>query len=193
MKVVCSIKNVDTLNGHQAFLCTEYEVLLERAKFSEVTFIIGKQELRLHKSILSSRSPVFAAMFDNNFEESVSNKVVIEDQSFEVMKEFFRYIYAAKINNIEDHAIELLGLSNKYVVVKLINLCEEYLMSNIKKENALDYLNIASLYTAENLISKCIAFIISNVKEIAKVPGFDINVLPRDVRNDLFKLLAEKS
>ncbi|KAJ8679851.1 hypothetical protein QAD02_015638 [Eretmocerus hayati] len=140
---------------HQTSLLEDQEFLFESGKFSDVTFIIDKRELKLHKSILSSRSTVLAANFDNDWKENVSNEVYIEDQSYDVMKEFFQYIYAANVNNIDTHVLELLRTADKYAVDKLKTHCEQILAKALKNENAVDYLNVAEKYNAKNLETEC--------------------------------------
>ncbi|KAJ8680812.1 hypothetical protein QAD02_016599 [Eretmocerus hayati] len=181
------------LSQHEISLKKGYESLFESGKFSDVTFVVGKQRMQLHKSILSSRSVVFAAMFENNFQESISNEVHIDDASVEVMKEFFRYIYAAEIIDLKNNNIGLLILSNKYEVYELKSLCESSLVESLRKENVLEYLDLASLHNAKNLESECVRFIVSNAKQIVKLPGFSINKVQDDLRDELFKLVVERS
>ncbi|KAJ8680814.1 hypothetical protein QAD02_016601 [Eretmocerus hayati] len=201
LKVLCTIavafdnieQNGFLLTLHEISLRKEYLSLFESGKFSDVTFIVGKQKMQLHKSILSSRSNVLAAMFDNGFKESNSNEVEIEDHSFEAMKEFFRYVYAAKVNDIGEHAVELLMLSNKYEVGGLKSLCEQSLIKSLENVNVLDCLNLANLHNAKILELKCVNFIASNASEIIELPDFSINKVPEDLRDKLFNLVVRKS
>ena len=71
------------------------------------------KEFKAHKSILASRSPVFAAMFEHDLEESKQNRVVITDIKLEVAEAMIRYIYAGKIDSIELYAMELLEAADK--------------------------------------------------------------------------------
>ncbi|KAJ8680832.1 hypothetical protein QAD02_016619 [Eretmocerus hayati] len=179
-------------NQHEISLKTEYEHLFESGKYSDITFVINKQKLQMHKSILSTRSVVLAAMFDNNFKEKVCNTVHIEDQSFEVMREFFRYVYCAKVNDIENYMVGLLMTANKYEVEGLKLLCEQSLIKSLKIENAVEFFDLAHRYRAKNLKSHCLKFIVSNAKTIVKLSTFDINQLPSELRNELFKAAIQK-
>ncbi|KAJ8680809.1 hypothetical protein QAD02_016596 [Eretmocerus hayati] len=178
---------------HNFSLKNDYEQLLNSGKFSDVTFIVGNQELHLHKNILSSRSTVFAAMFDHDLEENNFEVVDIEDQTYEVMTEFFRYVYSARVNELTKYAIELLKTSNKYAVEELKSLCEQNLMQNIKIDNALELLTLADCYDAKNLQARCVHFIVSNAKKIIELPTFDINQVTADLRNELFKSVVRKA
>lgn len=58
---------------------------------------MGKKKLpyRAHKAILSARSSVFAAMFDSDMQEKVSNEVIIEDLEFDVFLNMLEFIYSS--------------------------------------------------------------------------------------------------
>ncbi|KAJ8687118.1 hypothetical protein QAD02_022916 [Eretmocerus hayati] len=178
-------------NEHHILLSQDQELLFESGKFSDVTFIVGEQEFKLHKSILSSRSVYFAAMFNNDCKESINNKVNVEDQSHEVMKEFFRYIYAGKVNKIEIYALELLKIADMYAVIKLKSVCEQTLVKALENENVVEYLNIADKYSAKKLETECIRYIITNIKEIVDLPAFHLDSIPAEHRDRIFKAVAK--
>jgi speckle-type POZ protein len=69
------VRPVDCSSG----LITHLEGLFDKMSFSDVNFNIGGREFPAHKSILTSRSPVFAAMFQHPTKENLSNQVVVED------------------------------------------------------------------------------------------------------------------
>ena len=72
-----------------------------------------EKEIKAHKLILASRSPVFAAMFEHELEESKQNRVVITDIKPEVAEAMVRYIYAGKVDSFELYAMELLEAADK--------------------------------------------------------------------------------
>src|SRR5699024_5992251 len=78
-----------------------------------------EKEIKAHKLILASRSPVFAAMFEHELEESKQNRVVITDIKPEVAESMVRYIYAGKVDSFELYAMELLEAADK--VTEILN------------------------------------------------------------------------
>lgn len=48
------------------------------------------KEIRVHKVVLTARSPVFAAMLEIHTEETLKNKVVFDDIDYDVLF-FFNY------------------------------------------------------------------------------------------------------
>ncbi|KAJ8680815.1 hypothetical protein QAD02_016602 [Eretmocerus hayati] len=203
IEVVCEIvahtvsvytkRVADEINMHDLSLKTELEELFESGQFSDVTVIVEKKELHLHKSILSKRSDVFAAMFEHDLEESKSNRVNIDDLSYEVMREFFRYMYAAKINNMENLMSGLLVASEKYAVEGLKTLCENCMIKALSFENAIECVNLANIHNAKKLETECIKFITSNASHIVEQSKYDLSILPGDLINTLYSALAKKS
>ncbi|KAJ8673646.1 hypothetical protein QAD02_004908 [Eretmocerus hayati] len=180
-------------NRHDISLKNGYEELFESEQYSDVTFIVDKRELHLHKSVLSNQSIAFAAMFNHNFKENYSNVVHIDDQSYEVMKEFFRYLYAARVNELDKHAIELLITSNKYGIENLKSLCEQNLIKTLNIETVLDYLNLAKSYNVKNLEAESLKFIRSNAREIVQRNPPDVHNSSQEFRDEFSHLFPRKS
>ncbi|KAJ8680818.1 hypothetical protein QAD02_016605 [Eretmocerus hayati] len=178
---------------HDNDLKNDYEFLLTNGKFSDVTVSIAKQELHLNKSILSKRSPVFAAMFDHELKENVTNIVYIEDFSYDVMLEFFRFMYAAKVDSMEKYMADLLRAAEKYEVEGLKSLCEQSMAKALNPDNALEYLIMANLHNAQFLEAQCMEYVVLNAKSIVKRPNYDLSQVPVDLVTKLFSLLALKS
>ncbi|KAJ8680807.1 hypothetical protein QAD02_016594 [Eretmocerus hayati] len=166
------------LNQQDILIGNEYEKLFENGKFSDVTIIMGNEKLPLHKNILSARSTYFSAMFDHDVRENVSNVVEIEDFSYEVMKEFFRYIYVGKLKDGEKYMTELLQVSDMYGMEGLKSLCEKSIAKTIQNHNALECLNLANHHNATWLKTQCMEYIVRNAREIVKLSEYKLNDLP---------------
>ena len=77
------------IHGH-CDLSTQQYKLFEGMKFSDVVFVIGGREFPCHKSILASRSTVFAAMFrQHSPEEKTINNILFEDIDPELFRTCF--------------------------------------------------------------------------------------------------------
>src|SRR5699024_6528915 len=75
----------------------DYSSLLKSGKLSDVTLSVGGRNFRAHKSILSARSIVFAAMFEHETKENQENMVEIPDIDSDVFEEFLQFIYTGKV------------------------------------------------------------------------------------------------
>ena len=96
------------------------------------------KSLDCHKTVLSSKSEVFKAMFANNsMVGSSSGEVKIKDVPANVMELLLRYIYYDDVA-IKDITCELLMAAEKYNVEKLVNICVKHLAENLTNENVMN-------------------------------------------------------
>ncbi|KAJ8680819.1 hypothetical protein QAD02_016606 [Eretmocerus hayati] len=174
------------------YLKNDYEAFLTHSKFSDVTVVVEGKKLFLNKNILSNRSPVFAAEFARPVDGIKDNVVNIGDFTYKAMLEFFRYIYAAKVNDIECCVTELFVAADKYAVKGLKSLCEETMMRSLSVRNAFTFLSLANEYKVKDLESQSIKFIALNSESIFEGPNYDLNLLPKDFVCKLFSSLAKE-
>ena len=62
-------------------------------KNSDVVLIVEDKEIHVHSATLSMVSPVFEAMFNGNFKEAQTKRVVLEGKSYDVFLYMLRMIY----------------------------------------------------------------------------------------------------
>lgn len=75
--------------------------------------------LQVHKAVLATRSPVFAACFEHKMSESQSDRVIIDDVEPDVMKEMLRFMYTGAAPNLDRMADTLLAAADKYQLDRL--------------------------------------------------------------------------
>ena len=92
-------------------------------QFSDVVLLCQGEEIRAHRVILSTRSPVFRAMLQSEMSECVTGKIQIDDANKDVFKEMLRYMYCAKVDENFTQFKALLILADKYQVDELIKYC----------------------------------------------------------------------
>ncbi|KAJ8683259.1 hypothetical protein QAD02_019051 [Eretmocerus hayati] len=152
----------------------DFEQLFENGKFSDIHFVIDKDEFRLHKNILSARSEVFCAMFEHDMKENNENKVEITDFKADVMKEAFRFIYTGTVDirEAKGKEKELLAVADKYKLDGLKEYCEDELTDSLTVDNVGDMLVLADLYKAEKLSERSIKFTSMNAREVLRNKHF---------------------
>lgn len=150
----------------------DFEKLLLNGKFSDLTVISADgKNLNVHKSILTSRSPVFDAMFEHDMSEKIENVIKIEDIEYKVLLKMFSFIYCGKINNIETMIFKLLYAAEKYSIEGLKLACEECMTNSLKKENAIEYLIESKKNNCAN-VETIIEYIVKNSKDLVKTEKF---------------------
>lgn len=153
-------------------LSEDLEKLLENGSYSDVTLVSDGKEIRVHKNVLTARSPVFAAMFQHNMLEKRKNKVHIDDIKHEVLKEMLRFIYCSRVKNVESLAEDLLAAAEKYELKGLKLMCEIVMCKALSVDNAVNFLIISDLYKADKLKKESIHFINANTDAVSITPEF---------------------
>ncbi|KAG8184549.1 hypothetical protein JTE90_012638 [Oedothorax gibbosus] len=165
--------------------------LFENQKFSDVILSVEGKEFCVHKAILAARSPVFAAMFEHDMEESKQNRVEITDMEADVLKALLQFIYTGRVHKLDNWADELLAAADKYALDRLKVLCEEELCQNLSVESAAESLVLADLHNAEQLKTYTIDFINSHAQEIMETAGWKTMVTMRPTLiAEVFRALA---
>jgi len=91
-------------------------------KMTDVEFLVGEETLGAHRSLLSARSPVFAAMFASRMKEATTGQVRIEDVDPTTFHNFLKFLYNGEL---EPSAVdeELFTVADKYQLETLMDLC----------------------------------------------------------------------
>lgn len=160
-----TVRNTSSIND-------DFEQLFENNKFSDVKLVVRGQEFRVHKAILTARSPVFSAMFEHEMRENNENLVEIVDIEPDVMQEVLRYIYAGRVKHVQDIKGDLLAAANKYGIDELKAVCEEKLINDLNVDTVGELLILADCHEAGNLKYSAIEFLAKHIKEIVNNENF---------------------
>ncbi|KAM6164717.1 speckle-type POZ protein-like [Rhynchocyon petersi] len=153
-------------------LADDLGLLWENSQFTDCSLCVAGQEFRAHKAILTARSPVFRAMFEHEMEESIKNRVQINDMDPEVFKEMMCFMYTGKAPNLDNMADDLLAAADRYALERLKVMCEDALCSNLSVENAADILILADLHSAHQLKSQAVDFINYHASDVLETSGW---------------------
>jgi len=163
----CSSKS-ETLskNLHQDQMSQDLGFLYSNKDLSDVIIICGNKKFECHKIILSSRSPVFKAMFTSNMKEQNAGSVEIKNMNPEVLENLLQYIYNCEASNIDTLTKELIAAADQYQIEKLKELCEVKLCQNMTVENCIELLGLGDIYQAPTLKAKALWFVSQNMEKI---------------------------
>ncbi|XP_053392569.1 BTB/POZ domain-containing protein 3-like [Mercenaria mercenaria] len=129
------------------------------------------ERIHAHKTILAARSPVFQAMFFGAFAEC-REEVSIKDAKKEIFELLLRYMYSDTVALKKDTASELLQMAHLYQVPSLVEVCANFIATNIRPENACEILTLALSYDITILKEACCTVIDKNARLILKSNGF---------------------
>ena len=167
--------------------------LFEHPTHSDVTFLVGPQELSIpaHKCVLMARSPVFYAMFSHNMKEELVGEVRVPDVEFAVMKEVLHYLYTGQRLNEEVEQIsleELFYAAVKYQIPGLVSMCEQYFIAQMSVDTVVSLLSMADTFGAQGLKLKCMQFIAQNSTTVLQQQSF--HELDAVLLEDVHRLIA---
>ncbi|CAN4095381.1 unnamed protein product [Withania somnifera] len=137
--------------------------------FSDVVLVAESgNSIPANRALLSSRSPVFRAMLENEMEESLSGTIKISDASYDALHAFVTYLYTADACLDELMACDLLILAEKYQVKHLKTYCEKFLISKLNWENSLPNYAFAHQHNAKKLLDAALSLIMENMDKLSK-------------------------
>lgn len=160
-------------NATKLKILDDYEKVFSNEEFSDVTITAEGKSFHLHKCILTARSTFFEGMFRNDMKEKIENKIEIKDIRYEVLEEFFRFIYTGKVRETDKIICELLTAAEKYSIEELKVVCEDIMSNNLKKNNAIEYLDSAIMNRAEKIESAAVKFISLNIENFIEDLEFE--------------------
>jgi len=170
--------------------------LFGEKKFSDVKITCGKEVFPCHRSILSVRSPVFAAMFQSDMIENSSRIVDIKDTKPEVVKEMLHFIYhgTTSTKNVKDELVwDLLVAADQYQLNLLKNKCEEKMCSTLDVNNSVEMLVLADLHRTFKLRKMSLMLVADNMKTIVNTDVYkEFNARHPDLALEITKALVQK-
>ena len=148
-------------------------------QFSNVVLVVEEDRFNVHRCILGMWSEVFTTMFTAQFKEKTAEEVPLPGKKSAQIKEMLLVIYPTSAKPIdESNYAFLLDLAKEYMMTKLTEKCENYLINRLYpqtpvmsglfsafgqrsieflgKGNCLELLDIAENHGLDRLQTACI-------------------------------------
>ena len=155
-------------------LGSDLKRMLDTGQGSDVTLVANDgREFPAHVSILSSRSPVFAAMFRHDMKEQQEKRITIDDLTSQAVKGLLNFIYTDTVPLVSLLlAQQLLYAAHKYNIPGLKTFCEDVMAAELNTENAAEFLSAAYLYDAAQLRKAAKYFTVRHLCDVKKTQGW---------------------
>ncbi|GFU35966.1 uncharacterized protein NPIL_360441 [Nephila pilipes] len=141
--------------------------LYEDSLFYDMNLVADTETFRVHKNVLSARSPVFKTMFTTDMREVGNNCVQIEDLNADTVRRMLMFLYSETLEDLEyESAKNLYFASDKYEIHSLKRRCSFFLENNLQLSNCCDVLCLADIHHDDDLKSSVEDFI---ARDIVKV------------------------
>ena len=140
-------------------------------RFCDFTLECEDQEIPVNRLLLAARSPVFSAMFSENFQEAKTGCTSIKDVDLKSLEALVKFCHTDNLDK-DDLTTDLLAAANKYRIQEVVEKCEKHLSLTLSVENAIDYFLVASLHEAKKLRTDAKKFITKNLSQVEKTEGY---------------------
>lgn len=134
-------------------LMKDLREMLLSGDHSDLTLVVKNREMKVHKSVLAARSPVFKLMLSTEMKEKLESRITLPDVSVEAANSFVKFLYTAEVTATECSR-DLLSLAALYQIDDLKRPCERMLITQLNGENAMENLFIANLHNCTELKMK---------------------------------------
>ena len=152
----------------------------------DYSIMVSGKELKASKYVLAQVSPVFEAMFTNDWKDSRNNSLDIEDFEYPEVNALVRLIHGLEfIPSTIDLTIKLMLVADKYEVLELRDQCKEYVLNGLNEDNVMDVLMVAHQLGLDDIQQKALHLITSQKLNGDKL--FD----GRTFQHDLWALISK--
>ncbi|CAH1773134.1 unnamed protein product [Owenia fusiformis] len=165
------------------------KMFLNKPLLADIVFLIEGTKVFAHKTVVTTRCEVFAAMFSGHYTETSQGsctEVEISGTSLATFLALLEYLYTDHSPIEENDSIEILVLANQYCQTRLINLCELYITKEVEHSMAksiessdidvIDLLISCQDHNAHQLAKWCLHFIATNYSSFMNHPKFPLLV-----------------
>ena len=163
--------------------------------FSDVDLVSDNEIISAHRVVLAARSPVFAAMFgSDNFRESKTRRIPIEETDPITLKIFVQFLYEDKLDEgllASDFQLchNLIMLANRYDVQPLKEKCSDIVKAkHLNPEKAANILKIADQNQVANLREIALEYISANINQI--LPTQDFRALDSEMIQEVLRTVV---
>lgn len=173
-------------------LSEQFKTLYLEGKYHDLTIIMEGREFRVHKSILSARSPVFSELLSQKAGESTIFIDPCDACNSDTFHSFLLYVYSGNIQNLlTENVCGLYYTADKYKFPELKEECVDFMKKSLSIETISDVVRLtikndeyelhemATLFFARNLE----AIIVTDkwqqfmIEDIAQAVNFHLKAL----------------
>jgi hypothetical protein len=144
------IKNAEVIqNINQNTLADDLKKRTQNHDFKDFLITIGDQQFKVHKFLLTARSPTLAELLKNNPEVENLNLVDISVEIFEII---LKFLYTDELPDDDGtNFLHLFAAAGKLKIKKLLNFAASKICNQITLENAFEILTLSNKFEHEQL------------------------------------------
>ncbi|GFU40788.1 hypothetical protein NPIL_407431 [Nephila pilipes] len=145
----------------------DFECLYVEGILSDVELRTATRTFPAHKAILSSRSPVFLAMFTTDMKEKVQECVDVPDVEDDILCRMLLYVYTNALEGLQqESALKLYAAADKYEIVTLKSKCHSFLKRNLCPNSLCDVLVLGGMHADDDLKAAAQKYALEHEKDV---------------------------
>ena len=154
----------------------------------DFTFVVDGHQIKASRYVLCENSPVFTAMFANEWKDSRENRIDIEDVSSDAMATFIKILHGVDVGHVAPGiAIEMVVIAEKYQVSEIKKQSAEYAKQHLSNDNVVEALVVAHRLDVKDMKEAALEYMTSKKfgPNLDELTGFD------DIPSDIVKLVTQ--
>lgn len=165
----------------------DFRNMWERKEFSDFTLVSSDgKEFPTHRFILAARCDFFHAMLSHNFKEGTTGRCEIDDMDGETLEAVLEYMYCNEVVSFKRIADKLLAAADKYRLVGLMKICENYLITTVNGESAARLMILADMHSTTALKNTVVKYIKQNYDNFVEFGGLrEVTKYKKDLVQEL--------
>ncbi|KYQ47067.1 RCC1 and BTB domain-containing protein 1 [Trachymyrmex zeteki] len=159
-------------------ILNDLEAAFNDQSTSDLTIIVEKQPIYVHKAILKIRSTYFRNMFLTNYIENRQSIIENHHHKYVIYKTFLEYLYTGRINlSSFENLLDLLRLADEFCEKNLQTDCIRKIKKTINVSNVIYVFKIINEMTVEHhkkeLMKYCFTFCFKNMTNVTQSESFE--------------------
>lgn len=144
----------------------------DNIKLCDVVLKIGETMIPAHRSVLSSGSCYFLAMFTSDMRESHENVVEMKNVDADIMGALVEFIYTGNLQVTSENVEKTLEHAALIQFPKAVDLCCSFLEKQLDSNNCIGIRKFAALHQCKDFITKVDNFMKKHFLEVVESEEF---------------------
>uniref|UniRef100_W5M7S1 Kelch like family member 34 n=1 Tax=Lepisosteus oculatus TaxID=7918 RepID=W5M7S1_LEPOC len=151
---------------HGETVLAQYQRLRADKLLCDIVLVAGGTEFPAHRSLLACSSDYFRSLFKDYTRESKASLIKLQVVTATGLQHILDFIYTSWLSLSPDTLEDTLEAASYLQVLEAIQLCSQYMISNLTLENCCFFANVASKYGIGDALSAANRYISSKFREL---------------------------
>ncbi|XP_034255394.1 uncharacterized protein LOC117653678 isoform X2 [Thrips palmi] len=153
-----------------SIVSTNLQAMLDSGALSDVSFLVGDEEVKAHRVVLGAASDVFKAMFETDTQDSRTGRIHVEDSQADAFRAMLRCLYTGAMpawtEEDDDFLMGVLNLAEKYNLGPLHEECQRRILCTMSVDNVVERLKAVNILSPSMVPLLADPFVRSHFSEI---------------------------